>query len=622
VPERIEFALLGPLEARVGGRVLSLGGPKQRTVLVLLLLRANAVVPVERLVDELWGEAPPASAAHTLETYVSRLRATLERHGVTIVRRGRGYALELGEAGLDAQRLQTLVEAAVAASAAGDNRRAAELAQAADSCWRGRPQIDAPDTAPAPAEVVRLEELWRRALELRVDSDLAEGRHDRVIGDLRALVEEDAYNERLVARLMTALYRSGRQAEAVELYERTRRRISDELGLRPGRELQALSARIVRQEDDPGTPSALGPRGRPRRALGRVGVAAMSLALAAVAAGALWAARDGGGRVPLSVGGSRPPVRVALVLPRWEKTGTNDPWLAQFVDGLQGAAKDYDVQTDILLGDDMHWRSPVHEQLARQIERARYDLVILASEPEGGEPLNRAIYALPRTRFVFVDAYYYPGVKALRQPNVTLLQFADDQAGYLAGYLSGLVENSRASHRNRRPVVSIVAGMRIPQVTGLVDGFTLGVKRAAPRIRVITAYSNDFVDRSRCASLASRQIDGGSDLVFAPAGKCGLGALSVAGLRGALGVGADQDVSYLGQYILGSTIKHFDRAVYLSVRWFLEGTLPRGRPVALGLDDDAVGIGGISPQVSPLLRQQLARAAAQLRQRATAVTRQ
>jgi basic membrane lipoprotein Med (substrate-binding protein (PBP1-ABC) superfamily)/DNA-binding SARP family transcriptional activator len=601
--------------------VLPLGGPKQRAVLALLLLRANAIVPLERLVDELWGEEPPASAAHTLETYVSRLRAALEPHGVTIARRGRGYVLELGEAALDAHRLQVLVDAAAAARTAGDSARARDLAEEAAACWRGRPQIEAPDSASTPAEIARLEELWRRALELRVDADLAEGRHDRVIGDLRSLVDEDPFNERLVAQLMTALYRSGRQAEALELYERTRRRISDELGLQPSRELQTLSARIVRQEEDLSAPAPTsGPR--PQRARRRAGLAAVSVAVAAAAAAAALSATSGGGKGgPLAQSDARL-VRVALVLPRLPKAGTNDPWLAQFVDGLQRAARDYDVRTDILLGDDAHWKSPVHERLAAQIERTRYNLVILASEPEGGEPLNRAILALPQTRFVFIDAYYFPGVKELRQPNVTLLQFADDQAGYLAGYLSGLVERSRTRHPSRPRIVSIVAGMRIPQVTGLVDGFTRGVKRAAPGIRVVTAYSKTFSNRTRCADLASRQIDAGSDLVFAPAGKCGLGALSVAGLRGVRGVGADQDVSYLGAHILGSTIKHFDQAVYLSVRWFLEHTLPGGRAVTLGLDDDAVGIGGISPQVSPLLRARLAAAAAQLRRQAAASARQ
>jgi basic membrane protein A len=420
---------------------------------------------------------------------------------------------------------------------------------------------------------------------------------------------------------MTALYRSGRQAEALELYERTRRRISDELGLQPSRELQALSARIVRQEEDLSAPTpASGPR--PRRARRRAGLAAVIVAVAAAATGvALWATSDSGGR-GLALAGGTKAIRVALVLPRRPRAGTNDPLIAQFVDGLERAARDYDVQTDILLGDETHWKSPVQERLARQLERARYDLVIIASQPEGGEPLNRAILALPKTRFVFVDAYYVHGWKELRQPNVTLLQFDDHQAGYLAGYLSGLVERSSPRQAKRPRVVSIVAGMRIPQVTNLVDGFTQGVKRAAPSIRVVTGYSNNFVNRTRCAHVASRQIDAGSQLVFAAAGTCGLGALSVAGLRGALGVGADQDLSYLGSYILASTIKHFDQAVYLSVRWLLEHTLPGGRAVALGLDNDAVGIGGISPQVSPQLRKRLAAVAAKLRQHAAASARQ
>jgi basic membrane protein A len=227
------------------------------------------------------------------------------------------------------------------------------------------------------------------------------------------------------------------------------------------------------------------------------------------------------------------------------------------------------------------------------------------------------ISQLPATRFVYLDASLRAAqVKWPRRlkwpPNATGLPFADADSGYLAGYLSGLMSARKSPFRDRRPMVSVVGGHPVPAVTTLVQSFLRGARDALPGVVTRVAYASSFTDQRICERIANRQIDRGSTVVFAAAGTCGLGALAAAGLRGAWAVGADADRSYLGAHILASTVKRYDRGVELAVRWFLEGTLPRG-DLVLGLDDDAVGIAGISPEVPTLIRKKLARVEASLR---------
>jgi DNA-binding SARP family transcriptional activator len=199
------FRILGALEVEAGERPLQLGGGKQRAVLAALLLSADEAVPVERLVGEIWGDSPPQSAAHSLEVYVSRLRKVLAPHGVSLERGGGGYRIVLGEAGLDARAFEELVEEASEAARAGDDGRAAALARDALGLWRGPVLAGVPLFAEGRADAERLEELRVRALEIRIGADLALGRHSELVSELRRLVEENPYRERLVAQLMVAL---------------------------------------------------------------------------------------------------------------------------------------------------------------------------------------------------------------------------------------------------------------------------------------------------------------------------------------------------------------------------------------------------------------------------------
>jgi predicted ATPase/DNA-binding SARP family transcriptional activator len=245
-----DFRLLGPLEALADGTQLELGGPKQRAVLALLLLRMNEVVPRERLIDELWGDTPPPTARETLKVYVGRLRKLFPAAGPVprLVTRGGGYALELEPGQLDLHRFTSLAEAGSRALTDGDSHGAAALLREGLALWRGTPLADLGAAAFAGTERQRLEGLRLAALEQCMEADLARGLDRELIGELEQLVLEHPFRERFRAQLMLALYRCGRQAAALEQYRRTVKLLLDELGIAPGSELKELERAILEQD--------------------------------------------------------------------------------------------------------------------------------------------------------------------------------------------------------------------------------------------------------------------------------------------------------------------------------------------------------------------------------------
>lgn len=238
----MEFRILGSVEVWEDGRPLELGAGRQRALLALLLLHADEVVSADRLIDALWGESPPASAAKVVQGYVSQLRRALPPE--TILTRGSGYLIPAGAT--DADEFERLLDAA----RRQPPREAAATLRSALALWRGPPLVDVAYEAWAQAEIARLEELRLVALEERIDADLSLGAAPRLVPELEALVAEHPLRERLRGQLMLALYRSGRQAEALECYREARQALSEELGLDPGPALQELERRILQQ--DPG----------------------------------------------------------------------------------------------------------------------------------------------------------------------------------------------------------------------------------------------------------------------------------------------------------------------------------------------------------------------------------
>jgi DNA-binding SARP family transcriptional activator len=238
----MEFLLLGPLEVRDEGRPVELRRPKQRALLAVLLLNANRVVSTDTLVEALWGESPPKTALESLHNLVSQLRRALGPE--TVVTRPPGYVLQVEPWRIDLERFRALVDEADGASAA---TRAAKLREAL-ALWRGPALADLAFEPFAQVELGRLEELRASAGEELAEAELSLGRHADLVPDLEALVAAHPLRERLRAQLMLALYRSGRQAEALDAYRAARRALRDGLGLDPSPALRELERAILRQD--------------------------------------------------------------------------------------------------------------------------------------------------------------------------------------------------------------------------------------------------------------------------------------------------------------------------------------------------------------------------------------
>ena len=320
----MDFRILGPLEVADEGHELALTGGKQSALLAILLLHPNEVVPSDRLIEELWGERAPPTAAKSLQVHVSRLRAALEDSGAdgadgVVLTRGGGYLIRVAPGELDRDRFERLVDEASGALGEAEPRRALELLGEAFALWRGPPLADFAYEGFAQREIARLEELHLAAVEIRIDAELGLGHHARLIGELESLVERHPFRERLRAQLMLALYRAGRQTEALQAYQNARRTLVDEVGVEPGEELRALERAVLAQDPaldlaaDAGvaapeaeaqaTPTADGiaPGDRRRaRSLAPAGVLLAACGITAIALLLLLGHDDSSGKPPLS----------------------------------------------------------------------------------------------------------------------------------------------------------------------------------------------------------------------------------------------------------------------------------------------------------------------------------
>jgi YVTN family beta-propeller protein len=327
----LQYRILGPLEVSRDGAVVDLGARKQRAVLAVLLLNANRVVPTERLIDELWGDSPPETARSALQVYVAALRKALGDDGSALRTSAPGYVLDVEPGALDLDRFVAL---RAESRAAEDDERRSKVLREALALWRDTPLADLAAEPFAAGAVARLDGQRLEALEQRIDADLALGRHASLVPELESLVVERPYRERLRAQLMLALYRSGRQADALDAYRTARRTLDDDLGLEPGPELRELEAAILRHDSRLSLDSAVAaPTDPPReRSVARrpLAVAVTLLVGLAVAASLLWLLfRDGS--APVTV----PPGSVAAIDPE-----TNEVAAALPVGGRPGPIAD------------------------------------------------------------------------------------------------------------------------------------------------------------------------------------------------------------------------------------------------------------------------------------------
>jgi DNA-binding SARP family transcriptional activator len=292
----LAFRILGPFEVVDGDRRVVVGGPKLRALLAMLVLHRGEVVSTDRLIDALWGERASGTAAKTVHVYVSNLRKALG-DGL-VVTRGGGYALVTDGCEVDVERFEALVAEGRRALASGDGRAAGERLREALALWRGPPLADFAYEGFAQGAIARLEEERLEALEDRIDADLAIGEQAGLVGELEGLAAEHPLRERLRAQLMLALYRCGRQADALEAYRDARRALLDGLGLEPGRALQELERAILAQDPALDAPTSrhrtVPANGRAGRRGGALIVAGAALLLAAAIAAAAVALTGGG----------------------------------------------------------------------------------------------------------------------------------------------------------------------------------------------------------------------------------------------------------------------------------------------------------------------------------------
>ena len=297
------FSLLGPLQVVDGDRAIALGAPKQRALLALLLLRRGEPISVERLAEALWAGEPPATGTKAVRVYVGELRKALGAE--VIVTQGGSYAVPLDGHETDVEHFGELAAAGRRRLEEGDARSAATMLREALALWRGPALADFTYDDFAQTEIACLEEARMAALEGRIDADLALGREDELVAELQALVRDHPLRERLRGQLMLALYRAGRQAEALDVYRDGRRRLVEEVGIEPGRALQELERAILTQDESIGVPrrSLLSRRVRRRPAV-LVGFGGVLVVAAAATAIALSLTRSGEGGISSVVHGN------------------------------------------------------------------------------------------------------------------------------------------------------------------------------------------------------------------------------------------------------------------------------------------------------------------------------
>lgn len=597
-------------------------GRQGRLVFAYLLAARGRPVPTDELADALWGDHPPASWEKALSVLVSKLRALLSECGVdgasSLTSAFGCYKLTLpAGAWIDVDAAADAVERAEVASVAGDLDEARSQASMAAGLAR-RSFLPGEDGSWVEEQRRNLRDLLVRALECLGDASLGAGEFAEAVRHAAEVTELEPFRESSYRRLMHAHAAAGNPAEALRVYERCRRFLADELGAYPSPETESIYRELLSAPSEPGrVAQQVAPRAplepeqdaEPSRPVEPVARAAWRrrrpiLAVLAVSGAITLAATIalGGGNESPPQAAATPP-RVALVIPRAPRADRADTYVTPLVDGLRLAERELGVDGEIFVLDERNPTSPGARRTVERVRTGRFNLAIAANITIA-QPFGQV--TLPGTRWVVLDS-------PVDVPDATGFLFDDRQAGFLAGYLSGLMERTEGPRLNRAHAMSVIGGFPGGSVGELLAGFEDGARRALPDVAVYRSYSNDFVEQSKCEAIANRHIDRGADIVFAAAGTCSLGALSAAGLRGVWAVGTDGDRSHLGPHILASTVKRGDQAVLIAVRSFLNRTLRGGKTLTLGLDDGVVGLVGLSPSVPDSVRRRVASMAAALR---------
>jgi basic membrane protein A and related proteins len=312
----------------------------------------------------------------------------------------------------------------------------------------------------------------------------------------------------------------------------------------------------------------------------RIAVAAMLVAVVALTATSVSSAKS-------TSHSAASPLKIGLVT---DVGGLNDKSFNHLAYvGVTDAQKKLGAQIKVLQSKSGSDYIPNLSTLAAE----HYDLVIAVGFLMG-DAVKAVSAQFPSTKFAIIDV---DNPSAGGGKNVEGLTFHEEESGYVAGYLAGLMQKVKTSRNNGKNVVSTVGGVKIPPVDHYIAGFQAGAKAADPGVKTLNGYSNSFTDGAKCKSLAQTQLAQGSDVVFAVAGLCGLGALSAANSKGVWGVGVDADQNYLGPYMLTSAVKKVDFAVYSTIQKLSQGTFLGGQTATFGIKNFAAGISGYAKGV-------------------------
>jgi basic membrane lipoprotein Med (substrate-binding protein (PBP1-ABC) superfamily)/DNA-binding SARP family transcriptional activator len=588
----LRYLILGPLEVREGDDDVELRGGQQRKLLAILLLHSGEAVSSDLLIEELWNGTPPETAAKALQGYVSSLRKQLGREAVETV--GAGYRLVEPE-DTDVRRFEELL------AEARPLERAPAVAKLREALalWRGPALADFVYDDFARNEIDRLEELRLGAIERRIDLELALGHHDDLVPELEALVHAFPLRERLRGHLMVALYRSGRQAEALDAYRDARAALRDELGLEPSEELQALQRAILDHDPSLAAPprvelsdatgqSRLLVDRRFRRPLLAV---ALGLAILVGTATALGLALTGASAAPLTGCELTP------------NPPLNDRAFNQAIyDGLTDASTSWGISVRDKVPKTLSpkvWNRDMDDLI-----RQRCSLIVTAGSAYGSAVAARA-KANPSMRFATTDAIRFgpnDPVKLRGTPNLLSIEFKSEQAAFLAGYL--------AAGMSKTGKVGTFGGIPIPTVTRFMNGFAAGIlyynRVHGTHVRLIgwnpkgqtgTFVSDDstqfsaFTDEATAKADADYLVLKGADIIFpvdGPQGDAGACRTALAN-RDVRLIGVDTDQHYSTPDCvtrwLTSAEKIYRRMVYLAMGQIvhhqfkgglLEGTLKNG----------------------------------------------
>jgi predicted ATPase/DNA-binding SARP family transcriptional activator len=475
-----QFRILGPVEALVDGSPTPLGAPKQRALLALLLVNRRRVVPTEHLIDGLWGEQPPASALQSLQVYVHGLRRALGAERIETA--GRGYRAAVTEAELDLDRFEQLLARGRAALEAGRPDDAADELREALALWHGAPLAGLPEEARRAAEADRLEELRLTGLELRLDAELGCGRHDAVVAELERLTIEHPYRERFLQQRLLALYRCGRQAEALEVYRDARTVLAEELGLEPSPASQELERAILRQDPELAAPE---PPARTARPLPVPPTPLVGRRLELAAVGALF--RDEGARlVTLTGPGGTGKTRLGLALAHALEPELRDG--AVFVNLAPVSSPELLLPTIAEALDVREGAQPLAEGVTAHLRERRLLLVLdnleqlLPAAPVVGELLAAAprlwILATSRAPLRLAAEREYP-VPPLETPDAAL-PFEDLVA---ADALRLFAARARAVYPDFE--LDEANAPEIARVCKRLDGLPLAIELAAARSKLL-----------------------------------------------------------------------------------------------------------------------------------------